>query len=100
MNSGDTTMADQVKAMTVEEFWEQYAGKPFDLVDGEVVEIMPTGAQHSMIEHQLSRLLGNWVYENKTGRVLVGEAGVELGPHTVRGVDIAFLSNQQVAQRS
>jgi len=91
-------MVVQLKLMTVEEFWEQYAGKPYDLIDGEVIEIMPTGVEHGMMEHRLSRRLGNWADDSHMGRVLVGEVGVQLGPHTVRGVDIAFLSNASLAK--
>jgi len=91
-------MAVQLGSMTVEEFWEQYAGKPYDLVEGEIVDIMPTGFQHGRIEHHLSHLMGKIVDDRHLGVLLVGEVGVQLGPHTIRGVDIAFLSNESMAK--
>lgn len=91
-------MAVQLNLMTVEEFWKQYAGKPYDLINGEIAEVMPTGFQHGQIEHRLSRLMSTVVDEHQLGAMLVGEVGVQLGPHTVRGVDIAFVSNASMAK--
>ncbi len=91
-------MVVQHKLMTVEEFWEQYAGKPYELVNGEVVEVMPTTLAHGAVERRLAKPLGNFVDEHKLGEVIVGEVGVRLGAPELRGMDVAFLSNASLAR--
>jgi hypothetical protein len=39
--------------LTAEEFWQQYAGKPYELVRGEVKERMPVGLWHGILAGEL-----------------------------------------------
>lgn len=88
------------KLMTVEAFWEAYAGKPYELIDGEVVEIVPTGFKHGRTIRRMSKLLGQFVDDHDLGEVVVGELGVQLGPNILRAADIAFISHARLAQIS
>lgn len=89
-------MAVQHRLMTVEEFWEQYEDKPYELINGEVVETVPTGILHGAVERRVAKALGNFVDDHHLGEVLVGELGVQLGPNTLRAADVAFVSNARL----
>ncbi len=71
-----------------------------ELVKGELVRMAPTGHLHGYIEYRFSKVLGIFVDEHKLGRVLTGEVGIYTGrdPDTVRGADVAFISNERLAQ--
>ena len=71
-----------------------------ELVQGEIIRLMPTGHSHGYIEALLAALLVMFVRKHKLGRVLTGEVGVytERDPDTVRGMDVAFISNERLAE--
>ncbi len=71
-----------------------------ELVEGRVKRIMPTGYPHGFIEALIAALLFAFVRQQRLGYVLTGEAGVFMrrNPDTVRGVDVAFISNARYAQ--
>jgi Uma2 family endonuclease len=103
-------MAVQPKLMTVEEFWERYAGLPYELVGGVPVSLgssrdahgkagegVPTGYLHAAVEHLVSKHLGAFVEKNPSGVILTGEAGFQLGPDELRAADVAFIRNERLA---
>lgn len=59
--------------VTVEELAAMPDSALYELVEGELVPISPTGVAHTRFEHRLSRLLGNYVAEQRLGEVMVGE---------------------------
>jgi Uma2 family endonuclease len=71
-----------------------------ELVKGEIIHMSPTGHPHAFVEIRVGKVLGNFVDEHKLGRVLGGEMGVytSRNPDTVRGVDVAFISNERLTQ--
>ena len=71
-----------------------------ELVKGEIIFMSPTGYLHGFIEVNFSSLLRNFVDKHKLGRVLGGEVGIYTArnPDTVRGADVAFISNERLAQ--
>jgi len=83
--------------MTVEEFWKQYAGQPYELVNGEVVETVPTGYEHGSVQWRVASALGQFVVANKLGDVVGGETGLWLSPNTMRAADVAFIGNEKLA---
>lgn len=103
-------MAVQPKGMTIDEFWDQYAGRPYELVGGIPVLIdsardsagkdaggVPTGYLHGAVEHLVSRRLGDFVEANRLGVVVTGEAGFQLGPDELRGADVAFIQQARLS---
>jgi Uma2 family endonuclease len=73
-----------------------------ELIEGEVIEMAPTGAEHGELVHQLDILLGLHVRRTKQGKVYVGEVGFLLSrnPDTVRAADVAFVRKSRLpAQR-
>lgn len=85
---------------------EELAAMPdyalYELVEGELVPMSPTGVAHARFEHRLSRLLGNYVAEQRLGEVMVGEIGmlIRRNPDTVRAADILFISHERFARAS
>src|SRR5262245_56313561 len=87
--------------MTGEELLRRPDLGPCELVNGRIVPLPPTSADHGFVETRLAgRLL---VYAESTGRgeVMSGEAGIYIrrNPDTVRAPDAAFISNERLAQR-
>lgn len=72
----------------------------YELVDGELVEVMPVNLPHGRIAGRLARYLDQFVEEHGGGRVYV-EAGFVLNvpgdPERVRGPDVAFVSDETLA---
>jgi Uma2 family endonuclease len=71
-----------------------------ELVKGEIIHMSPTGHPHAFVEIRVGKVLSNFVDEHKLGQVLGGEMGVYTSrdPDTIRGVDVAFISNERLAQ--
>ncbi|MGH2366238.1 MAG: Uma2 family endonuclease [Chloroflexota bacterium] len=79
-------------------------GKSFELVRGELYEVMPPNPKHGRIAARISRLVDSWAEETSSGEVYV-EAGwtLERSPDTVRGPDVSFtrqgrLSDEQASR--
>jgi Uma2 family endonuclease len=72
-----------------------HQGRRFELIQGELRELMPTGFEHGEITHRLSSRLGVFVEDNALGVVCSAETGfiVDRNPDTVRAPDIAFVSS-------
>ncbi len=75
-------------------------GKRYELIDGELIEMPPTGLSHGAIELNIASLLWSYVRQHRLGRVLVGEVGFYLrnDPYTVRGADVAFIRAEKVPE--
>jgi Uma2 family endonuclease len=87
--------------VTVEEFYEKaLEGFRGELVKGELRETMPTSILHGIIAGRIAIILGMFVLQNKLGEVLTAETGFKLfvNEKTVRVPDVAFLSNEKLAQ--
>jgi Uma2 family endonuclease len=71
-----------------------------ELVKGEIVHMSPTGFAHGYIETNFSASLKAFVKQQKAGHVLSGEVGIytHRNPDTVRAADVAFVSNERMAQ--
>lgn len=71
-----------------------------ELVEGEVIQQMPTGFLHGKIEFLIGILLGLFVRQHQLGIVFGGETGIytRRNPDTVRGVDAAYISHERLAQ--
>jgi Uma2 family endonuclease len=91
-------MGVQEKLLTVEEFWEQYAGKPYELVEGVVVAVAPAGGTHGATIGRPTTQLGTFVHLHELGEVFGAETGFQLGPKIMRGADAAFVRQEKLEQ--
>lgn len=91
----------ETKIITGEELYIEGAPGRVELVQGEIVSLSPTGRQHGVIEGHIYYALSQYNREQGSlGQVLVGEAGIytQRNPDTVRGMDVAFISQARLAQ--
>ncbi len=72
-----------------------------ELVEGRIVKMPPPKNKHGRLELRLGRWIGNFVEAHKLGQAMSGEAGVYIrrNPDTVRGMDVAFISNERWAHQ-
>jgi Uma2 family endonuclease len=93
---------DNTTLIIGEELLEMGDIGPVELIEGEIIEQMLSGHLHGFIEFLIANLLFNFVREHKLGRVVGGETGIytSRNPDTVRGMDIAYISNERFAQAS
>ena len=82
--------------MTVEAFWEQYANQPYELIDGEVVAVVPAGLSHGFITSRIAAKLRQFVDEHDLGEVTGAETGFRLSSDTLRAPDAAFISHAKL----
>ena len=77
-------------------------GERYELVDGELVAMAPTGFEHGDIEWQVGFVLGTYVRERRLGTVVVGEVLFQLGPSggLARAADVAFVCQERLPAHS
>lgn len=77
------------------------AGERYELIDGELVSMSPTGLEHGRIERHAGNVFGNYVLLHKLGDVFVGEVLFRLDPAgtLARAPDIAFIRLEQLLGR-
>ena len=73
-------------------------GKRYELVEGELREMVPAGARHGRVAANLTILLGQHVRTQRLGIVLAAETGFRISrdPDTVRAPDVSFVSKERV----
>ena len=96
----DELLPTATTIMTGEDLFELGDIGRTELVKGELIRMAPTGHLHGYIELRFGKALSIFVDEHKLGRVLSGEVGLytQRDPDTVRGADVAFISNERLAQ--
>ena len=96
------TMPPQEKTrVTAEELYALGDIGPCELIEGEIINMPPTGDQHGNVESNFDVALKQFVQLHKLGYVRVGEVGIitRRNPDYVRGADVAFISTERYAQR-
>lgn len=95
-----TAAAPPPALLTAEEFFSKPWDRQAELIDGEVVDMPPTGFRHGYVcgnvQYELRRLLET----TKLGRVVCNDAGIvtRRRPDTVRGPDVAYFSYVRLPQ--
>lgn len=98
----ETLANEPERLITGEEFAAMADTGRSELVNGRIVKISPPQGAHGVCEFNFSFLIGQFVKAHKLGKVLVGEAGVYIkrNPDTVRGMDVAYISNERWAKQA
>jgi Uma2 family endonuclease len=84
-------MVIREQTTTVEQFWEEYAGKPFELINGKVVAMSPAGGTHGAVINRIQFQLRLYIEEHPIGELFGAETGFRFGDD-LRGTDAAFVS--------
>ena len=85
-------MATQEQLLTADTFWEVYAGQPYELVRGRIIELAPTGGDHGAAASRAITRLTIFVDDHDLGEVFSSETGFRLSEQDVRGADAAFVT--------
>jgi Uma2 family endonuclease len=90
-----TTQA--TKLITAEELFEMGDIGRCELIDGEIVRMSPSGAEHGNVAMNLGAILRQFVKAQGLGRVFAAETGFKLAPRRVRAPDVAFVRAERLA---
>lgn len=84
--------------MTAEQFLQSEQPPRCELIRGQVVELMPPGAEHGLVVASIATILGPFLHLHRLGKLLAGDPGFVLtrGPDTVRAPDLAFLAAERI----
>ena len=96
MGTGEVTMAiprEAERLWTAEDLLALGEEERYELSEGRLVPMSPTGFLHGDVELALAAALRAFVQPRQLGRIVVGEVGFVLrrDPDTVRAADIAFI---------
>src|SRR5258708_35110920 len=94
-------MTAQTRLYTAEELWEishSDTAKRYELYEGELVEMSPTGDSHGITTNWVAYLITGFVEAHDLGEVAGAETGFILfaEPYTVVGADIAFIAKARL----
>lgn len=94
---------DIKQAMTAAEFWDfcqlpENQQRFFELVEGEVIEVMPSNPRSSEIAGEIAYFLITHLKQNPIGRVTGEQGGYNLTPTTTVAPDVAFISKERQAE--
>lgn len=89
--------------VTAEDLWRLgEADVRRELVNGEIIEMVPAGGIHGQVTSRICRRLQEHVEGQGGGEVLVGDVGFVLNlsndPERVRAPDVAFVSSQRLPE--
>jgi Uma2 family endonuclease len=90
-------------AATVEDVLRLGAhGERYELIDGELVPMSPTGFQHGDVEAFVAYVLNSYVIPRDLGKVAAGEALFRLDPRRglARAPDVAFVRQERITDEN
>ena len=88
-------------SMTAEELFElPDDGGRSELVAGEIIYMVPTGAVHGVVTARVSYLIQEYAIAHRTGVCCGAETGfiLQRGPDIVRAPDVAFVAEERIPE--
>lgn len=88
------------KLISGEELYEMGNVGRSELIEGRIVQMSPTKPEHGRIESRIDHALSDFVRQQSTGEVMVGEVGIYTGrnPDTLRAADVLYISHERLAK--
>jgi Uma2 family endonuclease len=101
MGTGEARMAiprETERLWTAEDLLALGEEARYELIEGRLVPMSPTGFLHGDVALALAAALRAFVHPRRLGRIVVGEVGFVLrrNPDTVRAADIAFVRRERL----
>lgn len=85
--------------LSVEAFWRQYAGQPYELVSGKLVTLRPSvGGKASEVAIATAAELYNYNKRARIGRVTGADGAYALASNCLRVPDVGFYSNAKASR--
>jgi Uma2 family endonuclease len=86
------------KTMTADEFERSPFAESYELIRGELYQIVPAGTLRGVVTSRISRFLSSFEYDNNLGEVMAAETGFRLSDRSLVGADIAFVGKENLAR--
>jgi Uma2 family endonuclease len=83
--------------MRIDEFWQQYAGQPYELINGQAVPTVDKGYLHEVVTSRVLMCLSVHVEAHYLGEVLGEGVRFAASEQDLRAIDVAFISNSKLA---
>jgi len=85
--------------LSVEAFWKQYAGQPFELISGRLVAMRPaSGGAASEVAVAVAAELYHFAKKSRAGRVTGADGAYALSTNCLRVPDVGFYSTAKAAR--
>lgn len=84
--------------LTVDQFWQQYPFKPYELIGGEPIKQESLGFRYSVVGMRVEARLTEFVTRYDLGEVLGANNGYRLSDYTLRAPRVSFVSHKKWRQ--
>ncbi len=91
-------MTTDVKRLTVEAFWKDYADRDFELSEGKLIEVSPSGKKASNVGGLVLTFINMYLLENPIGETTGADGGYQLDEDTLRAPDVGYYANEKIAR--
>lgn len=85
----------EIKDRQLYDFWMNYAFKPYEYINGEIVPLKKLKFQHSIIALRVTTLLEEFVDQHDLGEVVGANSGFALGDDLLRSPRAAFIGTEK-----
>ena len=88
------------RLLTADDLFELGPDAPYELIEGELIEVNPPGGIHGEVAARLTIYIGSFVLSRKLGKVFSNDTGFLLrqNPDTVLGPDVAFVRRERLPE--
>lgn len=86
------------RPLTADDLFRLGPDAPYELIEGELIEVSPQGREHGRVLSNLDYLLNHEARTHMLGEVLVGDVGFILArsPDSVLAPDLAFVRSERL----
>lgn len=81
--------------ITVDQFWQQYAFQPYELIRGEVSKSDPLGFRYAIVGMRVEANLLQFVEEHSLGEVFGANNGYRLNKYTLRAPRVSYITTSK-----
>ncbi len=88
------------RLLTADDLFELGPDSPYELIEGELIEVNPPGGIHGEVAARLTIFVGSFVLSQRLGKVFSNDTGflLQRSPDTVLGPDVAFVRRERLTE--